>query len=115
MQNRRTFVRLFFRSELTFRAFSLHPEYMEKASFFKRTLLIIGGWGEIRTHGGVTPTPVFKTGALNHSTTHPYLTTTGGYRLRKTVVCLAYRQTADFVRALLVLLRLTPCDQDTEP
>ena len=30
-----------------------------------------GGWGEIRTHGGVTPTPVFKTGALNHSTTHP--------------------------------------------
>ncbi len=36
-----------------------------------RTLSIIGGWGEIRTHGGVTPTPVFKTGALNHSTTHP--------------------------------------------
>lgn len=33
--------------------------------------LFNGGWGEIRTHGGVTPTPVFKTGALNHSTTHP--------------------------------------------
>ncbi len=32
-----------------------------------------GGWGEIRTHGGVTPTPVFKTGALNHSTTHPHI------------------------------------------
>ena len=30
-----------------------------------------GGWGEIRTHGGVAPTPVFKTGALNHSATHP--------------------------------------------
>jgi hypothetical protein len=30
-----------------------------------------GGWGEIRTHGGVAATPVFKTGALNHSATHP--------------------------------------------
>jgi hypothetical protein len=32
-----------------------------------------GGWGGIRTHGGREPTPVFKTGALNHSTTHPLL------------------------------------------
>ena len=30
-----------------------------------------GGWGGIRTHGGREPTPVFKTGALNHSATHP--------------------------------------------
>ena len=30
-----------------------------------------GGWGGIRTHGGLSPTPVFKTGALNHSATHP--------------------------------------------
>ena len=30
-----------------------------------------GGRGGIRTHGGVSPTPVFKTGALNHSTTRP--------------------------------------------
>lgn len=30
-----------------------------------------GGWGEIRTHGGVAPTPVFKTGAFNRSATHP--------------------------------------------
>ena len=30
-----------------------------------------GGWGGIRTPGELTPTPVFKTGALNHSTTHP--------------------------------------------
>lgn len=30
-----------------------------------------GGWGEIRTLERVTPLPVFKTGALNHSTTHP--------------------------------------------
>ena len=32
-----------------------------------------GGWGGIRTHGGREPTPVFKTGALNHSATHPSL------------------------------------------
>jgi hypothetical protein len=31
----------------------------------------IGGWGGIRTHGGLSPTPVFKTGALNRSATHP--------------------------------------------
>jgi hypothetical protein len=30
-----------------------------------------GGRGEIRTHGGLAPTPVFKTGALNRSATHP--------------------------------------------
>jgi hypothetical protein len=32
----------------------------------------IGGWGGIRTHGALAGTPVFKTGALNHSATHPY-------------------------------------------
>ena len=30
-----------------------------------------GGWGGIRTHGGLAPAPVFKTGALNRSATHP--------------------------------------------
>ena len=30
-----------------------------------------GGRGGIRTHGGLAPTPVFKTGALNHSATLP--------------------------------------------
>jgi hypothetical protein len=30
-----------------------------------------GGWGGIRTHGELAPTPVFKTGALNLSATHP--------------------------------------------
>ena len=30
-----------------------------------------GGWGGIRTHGGLSPSPVFKTGSLNHSDTHP--------------------------------------------
>ena len=32
-----------------------------------------GGWGGIRTPGEPKPTPVFKTGALNHSATHPCL------------------------------------------
>ena len=31
----------------------------------------VGGSGEIRTHGGIATTPVFKTGALNHSATLP--------------------------------------------
>ena len=31
-----------------------------------------GGGGEIRTHGAHKSTPVFKTGALNHSATPPY-------------------------------------------
>jgi hypothetical protein len=30
-----------------------------------------GGWGGIRTHGTLARTPVFKTGAFNHSATHP--------------------------------------------
>jgi hypothetical protein len=32
-----------------------------------------GGSGEIRTHGGREPSPVFKTGALNHSATLPLI------------------------------------------
>ncbi len=31
----------------------------------------LGGWGGIRTHEGRGPLPVFKTGPLNHSGTHP--------------------------------------------
>ena len=34
---------------------------------------VVGGWGGIRTHGGLAPSPVFKTGALNRSATHPTL------------------------------------------
>src|SRR5205823_12212580 len=30
-----------------------------------------GGRGGIRTHGRLAPSPVFKTGALNHSATRP--------------------------------------------
>ena len=35
------------------------------------------GGGEIRTHGPVTQTPVFKTGALDHSATPPFFTRPG--------------------------------------
>src|SRR3569832_345403 len=38
---------------------------------FRRRALGIGGRGGIRTHGTVSRTPVFKTGALNHSATLP--------------------------------------------
>ena len=37
----------------------------------KRLSVIIGGSGEIRTHEGRKPLPVFKTGAFNHSATLP--------------------------------------------
>lgn len=33
--------------------------------------LAAGGRGGIRTHGGLAPTAVFKTAALNHSATLP--------------------------------------------
>jgi hypothetical protein len=32
---------------------------------------LTSGWGGIRTPGTVSRTPVFKTGALNHSATQP--------------------------------------------
>ncbi len=32
---------------------------------------LFGGSGEIRTHGGLSSSPVFKTGAFNHSATLP--------------------------------------------
>ena len=33
--------------------------------------MIYGGGGGIRTHGRLSPTSVFKTGAFNHSATPP--------------------------------------------
>ena len=38
---------------------------------------IFGGRGGIRTHGRLAPTAVFKTAALNHSATLPYITVLG--------------------------------------
>jgi hypothetical protein len=42
-----------------------------KLLFILYNMLDYGGWGGIRTHGTLAGTPVFKTGALNHSATHP--------------------------------------------
>src|SRR5262245_18968266 len=58
-------------------ALSNHGKKLDKESSKslknKRIDHVAGGWGGIRTPGGREPTPVFKTGALNHSATHPSL------------------------------------------
>ena len=38
----------------------------------------VGGGGGIRTHGGREPTPVFKTGAFDHSATPPRFASLNG-------------------------------------
>jgi hypothetical protein len=43
------------------------PQAFEFAGFSEDS----GGGGEIRTHGKIAPSPVFKTGALNRSATPP--------------------------------------------
>jgi hypothetical protein len=45
------------------------------------------GWGGIRTHGSLATTPVFKTGAFNHSATHPIREITGFRRFLVHRVC----------------------------
>jgi hypothetical protein len=59
--------------------------------------MIIGGWGGIRTHGGREPTPVFKTGALNHSTTHPWRPSAAA----RTGCCVAGERRRPAARAVL--------------
>jgi hypothetical protein len=46
----------------------LHPVLFNKIN---ELIDFNGGRGGIRTHGGVAPTAVFKTAALNHSATLP--------------------------------------------
>ena len=41
-------------------------------SSHQANLVEIGGGGGIRTHGGFNTSPVFKTGAINRSTTPPF-------------------------------------------
>src|ERR1700729_4313172 len=50
-----------------------------------------GGRGGIRTHGTLAGTPVFKTGALNHSATLPSLRhqSLGGAKIKNGVVICA--------------------------
>jgi hypothetical protein len=44
---------------------------LRRMLFFLTFLMAFGGRGGIRTHGGLAPTAVFKTAALNHSATLP--------------------------------------------
>src|SRR3981081_1232630 len=44
---------------------------LHKCQCFKLLIWLSGGRGGIRTHGTLAGTPVFKTGALNHSATLP--------------------------------------------
>ena len=43
----------------------------KKSFYFSRISSLFGGGGEIRTHEGRKPLPVFKTGAFNRSATPP--------------------------------------------
>ena len=45
-------------------------------------VFIPGGWGGIRTPGGVAPTTVFKTVAIDRSATHPKLFLRRSFNLR---------------------------------
>ena len=42
-----------------------------KSHVFIGSAVVYGGRGEIRTHGGLSSSPVFKTGAFNRSATLP--------------------------------------------
>ena len=46
-------------------------ELLEKYLYKSITYILNGGRGEIRTHGGLSSSPVFKTGAFNRSATLP--------------------------------------------
>ena len=52
----------------------VNPAIEHKTNLKQSVIKVSGGRGGIRTHGGVAPTPVFKTGALNHSATLPQRT-----------------------------------------
>ena len=51
--------------------FPKSPVKKKNRTTLNRSALCLGGGGEIRTHGRVYSSPVFKTGAFNHSATPP--------------------------------------------
>ena len=58
---------------------TLPPEFVlqtKKVPVFRAPFTTIGGEAEIRTLGGIAPTTVFKTAALNHSAISPLFFTT---------------------------------------
>ncbi len=50
---------------------AISGRFHRKCKYVVRAITDIGGRGGIRTHGGLAPTAVFKTAALNHSATLP--------------------------------------------
>lgn len=50
----------------------LSPLRLPIPPWMRRCVGVVGGSGEIRTHGWVTPSLVFKTSPFNHSGTLPY-------------------------------------------
>jgi hypothetical protein len=71
-----------------------------------------GGRGGIRTHGGLAPTAVFKTAALNHSATPPEAEKTLRlYALSKTAAPDPSTQTVRFIRRKASFRPKHPHDQ----
>ena len=56
---------------LTVQVEAVTPAYCVFGNTTERPVVVTGGGGEIRTHEGLAPLPVFKTGALNRSATPP--------------------------------------------
>ena len=50
---------------------SVSPPQKKRSFISERTFYLIGGEAEIRTLGGLAPSTVFKTAALNRSATSP--------------------------------------------
>src|SRR6266567_2719650 len=61
----------------------------------RRNRRLDGGEGGIRTPGRVSPTPVFKTGAINHSATSPWLQFTACARTGESRKVYPVRQPCD--------------------
>ncbi len=74
---------------------------------------IPGGWGGIRTPGGVAPTTVFKTVAIDRSATHPKLHHTAGLsNLRRGLKTLAIIQCLERIVNLSVMLIIILANPD---
>ena len=54
--------------------------------------LFLNGRGGIWTHGGLAPSLVFKTSAINHSTTLPYFTSKSSLRTLRLRLCSWYKR-----------------------
>ena len=73
---------------------------------------IPGGWGGIRTPGGVAPTTVFKTVAIDRSATHPKLHRTAGlsnlWRGLKTLAIIQCLERIVNLSVMLIIILANP-------